>query len=113
MGDPSHSPNWEAIHAFFLAVSILMSLILMNLFIGVLSQNYELYENMSEELFTRERAKIMHEYHEVLMLVRFLATPLDWIVPSCCQRKHEYVEPRRLALYKVEQPDLAEERSIR
>ena len=42
-------------------MSIGMTVVLMNLFVGVLGQNYEIYEDQSVALFACERAKSIVE----------------------------------------------------
>lgn len=92
--DPEHSINYVSVQLFFYMLSVAMSLILMNLFIGVLGQNYEIYENLSKPLFVRERAKVLLEYRNVqsflghvgrlLLLFIFESFQLVATLMCCC-----------------------------
>merc|ERR1711907_268087 len=50
------------IQAIFLIVSTAIAVLLMNLFIGVLSSNYDRYEEMSNISFMRHRVIMLSEY---------------------------------------------------
>ena len=63
-------------HALFYVTGIGITVLLMNLFIGVLGSNFELYQDQSDVLFQRARAK---------MLLKLQARPWrhiwNWILP--------------------------------
>ena len=47
------------VHSVFYFVSVSLTVVLMNLFIGVLGQTFELYQSQAECLFVRQRACVM------------------------------------------------------
>ena len=51
----------EWAHVLFYVTGVGITVLLMNLFIGVLDNNFELYQDRSDELFHRARAKILLE----------------------------------------------------
>ena len=95
--DPEPSVDFRVVHACFYFMSIGMTVVLMNLFIGVLGQNYDLYESESLSLFACERAKVIVEHDNLFDLV---ASPLKCFCPSfasLCQGKISAVSPVWLA----------------
>merc|ERR1712100_870132 len=66
MGDPDPTELYAPIHVLFFTVGICITLTLMNLLIGILSSNYDRYEDQSIPTFLRARA---------LILVRYAARP--------------------------------------
>eukprot|EP00928_Gymnodinium_smaydae_P000085 TRINITY_DN10037_c0_g1_i2.p1 TRINITY_DN10037_c0_g1~~TRINITY_DN10037_c0_g1_i2.p1 ORF type:complete len:758 (-),score=149.60 TRINITY_DN10037_c0_g1_i2:476-2641(-) len=54
--DPAPSENYVAAHALFISVAITITVCMMNLLIGVLGSNFDLYEDMAQALFLRSRA---------------------------------------------------------
>jgi len=63
--EPEHGFDHLGVQLLFYTLSVSMSVILMNLLIGVLGQNYEIYENLSKPLFIRERARLLFEYRDM------------------------------------------------
>eukprot|EP00435_Cladocopium_sp_Y103_P032053 s1487_g8.t1 len=61
--DPSPSPDGVYIfaHLLFFVTGVGVTVLLMNLLIGILSTDFGLYEQKSTELFNRARAKMMKE----------------------------------------------------
>jgi len=51
-----------AVHMFFFFVTAAISIVLMNLLIGVLGSNYDRFADQGEELFMRARADLLSEY---------------------------------------------------
>jgi len=60
-----------------LSAALVISVLMMNLFIGVLSANYDCYEDLKVEMFFKERAKILSSY-STRQLWRYLPT-FGWI----------------------------------
>jgi len=72
--DPSPGKDYAAIHATFYVTGLVITILLMNLLVGVLGANYELYEDQSRQLFHRERARMLLDLEK-----------LPW--SRCCQRR--------------------------
>mmetsp|Transcript_25452 Transcript_25452/g.46596 ORF Transcript_25452/g.46596 Transcript_25452/m.46596 type:complete len:866 (-) Transcript_25452:127-2724(-) len=72
--DPLPSKHYVWIHVLFYAIALFMTVILMNVFIGILGNNYDLYQDKSEELFMQSRAEIVADsFHTSL-----------WRLLHCC-----------------------------
>ncbi|CAK9100573.1 unnamed protein product [Durusdinium trenchii] len=78
--DPDPGPDYVWAHALFYCIGVGIFLLLMNLFVGVLSQNFELYEDQSAVLFYRARAK---------MLLELQARPWKYLIFSLFSAKIE------------------------
>jgi len=61
--DPEPSADYFAVHTLFYVIGIGIAVVLMNLYIGVLSQNQDLYQEMSTSLFLRSRAMMIMNFH--------------------------------------------------
>ena len=59
--EPAFDFDYMWIHGLFHATRIGITILLMNLSIGVLGQNFELYQDQSPQLFQRARARMMWE----------------------------------------------------
>eukprot|EP00435_Cladocopium_sp_Y103_P042240 s2865_g11.t1 len=59
--DPDPGPNYVEAHILFYITGLAITIMLMNLLVGVLGKNFELYEDQSAALFLRARAKQMLE----------------------------------------------------
>ncbi|CAK9034200.1 unnamed protein product [Durusdinium trenchii] len=59
--DPDPTPDYVWAHAVFYFTGVGITILLMNLLIGVLGQNFELYQDQSALLFQRARAKMLLE----------------------------------------------------
>ena len=59
--DPSPGEDYVAVHVLFYGTGLGITILLMNLLIGVLGQNYELYHDRVQQLFTQTRAKMLLE----------------------------------------------------
>ena len=59
--EPDFDFDYMWIHGLFHATRIGISILLMNLSIGVLGQKFELYQDQSSQLFQRARAKMLCE----------------------------------------------------
>eukprot|EP00435_Cladocopium_sp_Y103_P019356 s2919_g4.t1 len=59
--DPDPGPNYVEAHILFYITGVGITVLLMNLLVGVLGQNFELYQDRSAVLFLRARAKMMLE----------------------------------------------------
>ena len=59
--DPDPGSDYVWVHMLFYIVGLGITVLLMNVLIGVLSANYELYEDQSAVLFFRARVKILVE----------------------------------------------------
>jgi hypothetical protein len=57
--DPSNNPMYEYVQVWFFATSVVITVLMMNILIGILGANYELYEEQSQALFVRARARII------------------------------------------------------
>merc|ERR1712113_807627 len=84
----------------------------MNLLIGVLGQNYELYQDQVQALFVRDRTYVILEIKYMRHLFRCLRDI------ACCRRTRECdsdqaPDERSLYVYRTMQPHLIQERSIR
>jgi len=60
--DPTGLGHYEIIHVVFFLAGFSVTIILMNLLIGVLGTNYDIYEDLSRPLFVRERARLCLNY---------------------------------------------------
>jgi len=60
--DPPPGEEFWLVQIVFLFVSSGSAVLLMNLFIGVLSSNYDRFEDMSQALFMRHRAVMLWQY---------------------------------------------------
>ena len=69
--DPSPGPDYFSVHVLFYVTGVGITVLLMNVLIGVLSSNYERYEAQSVGQFFRARVK---------MLVELKGRPLERIV---------------------------------
>merc|ERR1712048_1190884 len=73
--DPDPTQMYVPVHVLFYIVGACITLTLMNLLIGILSANYDRFEDQSAQIFVRSRA---------LILVRHAARPwarFPWHVP--------------------------------
>ena len=59
--DPDPGPDYFWVHLLFYTVGLGITVLLMNVLIGVLGANYELYEDQSAVLFLRARVKMLVE----------------------------------------------------
>ena len=59
--DPDPGPDYVWVHMLFYTVGVGITVLLMNVLIGVLSANYDLYEDKSSVLFLRARVKMLVE----------------------------------------------------
>ena len=59
--DPDPGSDYVWVHMLFYTVGVGITVLLMNVLIGVLSANYELYEDQSAVLFFRTRVKMLVE----------------------------------------------------
>ena len=73
--DPDPGPDYVWVHILFYTVGVGITVLLMNVLIGVLSANYDLYEDQSAVLFLRARVK---------MLVDLQARPGGNLFQYCC-----------------------------
>ena len=117
--DPVPTRDVVVVHLLFYATSVGMTVILMNLFIGVLGQNYEIYEDASVALFARQRARLIVELDNLSDLMCWLFTPVSK-VPGCRARLAIVPENQlrrnrqpRLLIFKKATPSPDEERSLR
>uniref|UniRef100_A0A7S2QJN6 Ion transport domain-containing protein n=1 Tax=Zooxanthella nutricula TaxID=1333877 RepID=A0A7S2QJN6_9DINO len=60
--DPEPTTMYFVVMVYFCSVSLVGSVLLMNLLVGVLSSNYDRWEERSDGLFTQERARIIVMY---------------------------------------------------
>ena len=68
-------------HALFYLTGIGITVLLMNLLIGVLGNNFELYQDQSDVLFQRARAKMLLE-----LQARPLRCTVSWLLNYTCGR---------------------------
>ena len=99
--DPSSNPLYNHVHTWFLLTSIVSAVMMMNLLVGILGSNYERFEEQSQALFVRERARII-----TLQSLR----PYPWV--RWVWRRLE-MEDGHLYFTTKETPDTEEERSTR
>ena len=59
--DPDAGPDYVWVHMLFYTVGVGITVLLMNVLIGVLSANYDFYEDQSAVLFLRARVKMLVE----------------------------------------------------
>ncbi|CAK8996823.1 Uncharacterized protein SCF082_LOCUS4947 [Durusdinium trenchii] len=62
--DPEPGENFIYVHVIFFLTSIGITVILMNIFIAVLGQNLELFQDQAQQLFARARAKMLLGQHQ-------------------------------------------------
>jgi len=75
--DPSPSEFYLGSHILFYLIACGVAIVLMNLMIGILGTNYDTYEDLAEQLFLRERAR---------MILNFNSRP--WLdILGCCKPK--------------------------
>eukprot|EP00438_Fugacium_kawagutii_P007732 Skav217320 [mRNA] locus=scaffold3163:350028:352888:+ [translate_table: standard] len=55
--EADRADTYNAVHTLFYCIGIGITILLMNLLIGVLGSNYDLYQDRAPELFNRARAK--------------------------------------------------------
>lgn len=78
--DPSPGNHYASMLGMFYLVGVGITLLLMNLLIGVLGKNYELYEGRAKELFHRERA-------DMLLRISLRARPWRMVRERCGQER--------------------------
>eukprot|EP00931_Biecheleriopsis_adriatica_P106026 TRINITY_DN80541_c0_g1_i1.p1 TRINITY_DN80541_c0_g1~~TRINITY_DN80541_c0_g1_i1.p1 ORF type:complete len:894 (-),score=141.66 TRINITY_DN80541_c0_g1_i1:174-2822(-) len=74
--DPPQSEDFVNVQIWFLLTSTSITLLMTNLLVGILSSNYERYEDMSKSLFVRARA------HVITMQFNRLPKCLLWMVKN-------------------------------
>lgn len=79
--DPDPGPDYVWVHMLFYTVGVGITVLLMNVLIGVLGANYELYEDQSTVLFFRARVK---------MLVELQIRPLGNLFNNCFPIVHRH-----------------------
>eukprot|EP00812_Abedinium_dasypus_P011228 NODE_479_length_1536_cov_297.737340.p2 GENE.NODE_479_length_1536_cov_297.737340~~NODE_479_length_1536_cov_297.737340.p2 ORF type:complete len:212 (+),score=44.92 NODE_479_length_1536_cov_297.737340:883-1518(+) len=79
--DPAPSRMYAAVLALSFIVAVVISVFLMNLFVGILSANYDRYSDLSPALFVRERATSVIVYNSRWWLRR-LPRRVAWLVPK-------------------------------
>jgi len=90
--DPDPSQYHDIVRVGFFAVSIVVTVTLMNLFIGVLSNAYDVVEDQSETLLIQSRAQLVLEYQSLLRPFRCLNwLRLPTLIPQPEEGKEEYV----------------------
>jgi hypothetical protein len=57
--EPSDNNMYWYIHIWFFVTGGVMTILMMNILVGILGANYERYEEQSQVLFVRERARII------------------------------------------------------
>ncbi|CAE7317427.1 hypothetical protein AK812_SmicGene21255 [Symbiodinium microadriaticum] len=62
--DPEPGKDYIYVHLMFFVASIGLAVLLMNIFIAVLGQNLELFQDQAAQLFARSRAKMLLEHHQ-------------------------------------------------
>ena len=100
--DPSSNPLYNHVHTWFLLTSIVSAVMMMNLLVGILGSNYERFEEQSQALFVRERARII-----TLQSLR----PYPWV--RWVWRRLEMEDRHLFVFVTKETPDTEEERSTR
>ena len=80
--DPSPGQYYIWVHLLFWATGVAITVLLMNLLIGILSTDFERYEAKASELFYRARAKMMVELRTrpTSILMQYL---WDWWLRQC------------------------------
>jgi hypothetical protein len=63
--DPDPSPMYVYIHALFYTISVFFSVVLMNLFIGILGASYDIQEDIAAEVFLQSRAIAVTKYRQL------------------------------------------------
>ena len=62
--DPEPGSRYTSAHTLFYCTGLGITILLMNVLIAVLSQNFELYQGRSEILFQRARAKMLRQLQD-------------------------------------------------
>jgi hypothetical protein len=57
--DPRTNPAYYSIQIWFFLASVVITVLMMNLLVGILGANYERYEEQSQALFVRARARMI------------------------------------------------------
>ncbi|CAK9018073.1 unnamed protein product [Durusdinium trenchii] len=83
--DPEPGDDHLFIMVIFFVTSIGISFVLMNIFIAVLTQNLQLFQNRDRLLLTKSRAKMVLEWQK-----RPLTRLLHCILGRCCQLRCKY-----------------------
>jgi len=99
--NPGESEYFVAVQLFFFVVTAVMSIVLMNLLIGILGSNYDKYEDLAEEEFMKTRAH---------MIVAYLAVPMYYWIAGFSTVDDKHIVAMHRAL-DVHVPD--EVRSLR
>ena len=87
--DPDPTADYAFVHMFFYVVALSITIVEMNLFIGVLSSNYDKHLQQASALASRERALIIHS-------VRTSIWSFLWSCCVCrCGRNNDKVHPER------------------
>ena len=77
--------NYVSVHLFFVLVSTTITIMMMNLFVGILSTNYDECSGKARALFVRSRAHAVALYHCRYSMLYHLrdALPerLRWLIP--------------------------------
>eukprot|EP00435_Cladocopium_sp_Y103_P009832 s251_g2.t1 len=75
--DPDPGPNYVEAHILFYSTGVGITIMLMNLLVGVLSQNFDRYQDQSEVLFLRARAKMILELQARPWKLKYI---LQWLL---------------------------------
>ena len=62
--EPDPGPNYTAIHGLYYMIGMGITVLLMNLLIGVLGQNFHIYQDQSTMLYLQARAKMLRQIRD-------------------------------------------------
>jgi hypothetical protein len=57
--DPLDDPLYWSVQVWFFGTGIVITILMMNILVGILGTNYQHYKDQSQDLFVRERARIV------------------------------------------------------
>lgn len=60
--DPNPGENFALVHGIFMLTTVFLTVLMLNLLVGILGENYSRYEDQALVLFLRERARIITRY---------------------------------------------------
>jgi len=58
---PDPGPNYTAVHVLFYIIGMGIAVLLMNLLIGVLGKNFDIYQDHSNILYLKARSKMLRD----------------------------------------------------
>jgi len=101
--DPEESEFFISVHVLFIACALAMTILMINLLIGIMTGAYDKYEDLSLVHFIRERARIVTVYYGRVSFYSRLRT--------CCWSRRPKVQPQVMSLHQASR-DLGKSRLV-